>query len=137
MRRGRSPRRPHPARAALRRPRAEGGRADRGLDEGAELRGGRDPHRRGARRGRGLCYRGRGGAGHASRGPGTSWGETALFMGAAPPATPPAETAVKAWGMTMWDFRPLVEGNAALSWKMLQAMAKQLHAAEARAAGVS
>jgi len=41
---------------------------------------------------------------------------------------------VKAWGMTMWDFRPLVENNAALSWKMLQAMAKQLHAAESRAA---
>jgi hypothetical protein len=39
--------------------------------------------------------------------------------------------------MTMWDFRPLVENNAQLSWKMLQAMAKQLYAAESRAAGVS
>jgi CRP/FNR family transcriptional regulator, cyclic AMP receptor protein len=66
-------------------------------------------------------------------GPGDYFGEIALITEGARTATITAETPVKAWGMTMWDFRPLVEGNAQLSWKMLQAMAKQLHAAEARA----
>ena len=70
-------------------------------------------------------------------GPGSYFGEIALITEGARTATITAESPVKAWGMTMWDFRPLVENNAALSWKMLQAMAKQLHAAEARAAGVS
>jgi len=73
----------------------------------------------------------------AKLGPGAYFGEIALITEGARTATITADTPVKAWGMTMWDFRPLVEGNAALSWKMLQAMAKQLHAAESRAAGVS
>ena len=68
-------------------------------------------------------------------GPGSYFGEIALITEGARTATITAESPVKAWGMTMWDFRPLVESNAALSWKMLQAMAKQLNAAEARAAG--
>ena len=72
----------------------------------------------------------------AKLGPGDYFGEIALISEGARTATITAETPVTAWGMTMWDFRPLVEGNAQLSWKMLQAMAKQLHAAEARAAGV-
>ena len=70
----------------------------------------------------------------AKLGPGDYFGEIALITEGARTATITAETPVTAWGMTMWDFRPLVEGNAQLSWKMLQAMAKQLHAAEARAA---
>ena len=69
-------------------------------------------------------------------GSGDYFGEIALISEGSRTATITAETPIKAWGMTMWDFRPLVEGNAQLSWKMLQAMAKQLHAAEARAAGV-
>src|SRR5207249_1571361 len=73
----------------------------------------------------------------ARLGPGDYFGEIALITEGARTATITAETPVKAWGMTMWDFRPLVEGNAQLSWKMLQAMAKQLHAAEARAAAAS
>jgi CRP/FNR family transcriptional regulator, cyclic AMP receptor protein len=68
-------------------------------------------------------------------GAGDYFGEIALISEGSRTATITAETPVKAWGMTMWDFRPLVEGNAQLSWKMLQAMAKQLHAAESRAAG--
>ena len=70
----------------------------------------------------------------AKLGPGSYFGEIALITEGARTATITAETPVKAWGMTMWDFRPLVEGNAEISWKMLQAMAKQLHAAESRAA---
>jgi CRP/FNR family transcriptional regulator, cyclic AMP receptor protein len=70
-------------------------------------------------------------------GSGDYFGEIALISEGSRTATITAETPVKAWGMTMWDFRPLVEGNAQMSWKMLQAMAKQLHAAETRAAGSS
>ena len=66
-------------------------------------------------------------------GPGDYFGEIALITEGARTATITAETPVKAWGMTMWDFRPLVEANAQLSWAMLQAMAKQLRAAEQRA----
>jgi hypothetical protein len=28
--------------------------------------------------------------------------------------------------MTPWDFRPLVEGNAGIAWKLLTAMAEKL-----------
>ena len=65
-------------------------------------------------------------------GPGDYFGEIALITEGSRTATITAETPVKAWGMTMWDFRPLVEANAQLSWAMLQAMAKQLRAAEER-----
>jgi CRP/FNR family cyclic AMP-dependent transcriptional regulator len=65
-------------------------------------------------------------------GPGDYFGEIALITEGSRTATITAETPVKAWGMTMWDFRPLVESNAGLSWTMLQAMAKQLRAAEER-----
>ena len=65
-------------------------------------------------------------------GPGDYFGEIALISEGARTATITAETPVKAWGMTMWDFRPLVEGNAQMSWKMLQGMAKKVQALEAR-----
>jgi CRP/FNR family cyclic AMP-dependent transcriptional regulator len=67
-------------------------------------------------------------------GPGDYFGEIALITEGSRTATITAETPVKAWGMTMWDFRPLVETNAGMSWAMLQAMAKQLRAAEERSA---
>jgi CRP-like cAMP-binding protein len=68
----------------------------------------------------------------AKIGPGDYFGEIALISEGARTATITAETPVKAWGMTMWDFRPLVEGNAQMSWKMLQGMAKKVQALEAR-----
>ena len=68
----------------------------------------------------------------AKIGPGDYFGEIALISEGARTATITADTPVKAWGMTMWDFRPLVEGNAQLSWKMLQGMAKKVQALEAR-----
>jgi CRP/FNR family cyclic AMP-dependent transcriptional regulator len=68
----------------------------------------------------------------AQLGAGDYFGEIALITEGSRTATITAETPVKAWGMTMWDFRPLVEGNAHLSWTMLQALAKQLRAAEER-----
>jgi CRP/FNR family transcriptional regulator, cyclic AMP receptor protein len=68
-------------------------------------------------------------------GAGDYFGEIALITEGSRTATITADSPMRCWGMTMWDFRPLVEGNAQLSWKMLQAMAKQLRAAESRAPG--
>ena len=33
------------------------------------------------------------------------------------------------YGVTFWDFRPLVEGNGVIGWKLLQRMAQMLRAA--------
>jgi len=34
--------------------------------------------------------------------------------------------------MTFWEFRPIVESDARIAWKLLQALARKLRAAEAR-----
>ena len=38
-----------------------------------------------------------------------------------------------AWGLTSWEFRPLVEENADIAWELLQEMAKRLRAANEEA----
>ena len=65
-------------------------------------------------------------------GPGDYFGEVALIDEGPRSATITAQTDLKTWGLTPWDFRPLVETNAAIAWKLLQALAKKLRAAEAR-----
>ncbi len=57
-------------------------------------------------------------------GPGDYFGEIALIAQGARTATVTADTDMVAHGMTFWDFRPLVESNASISWKLLQAFAK-------------
>lgn len=57
-------------------------------------------------------------------GPGDYFGEIALIAQGARTATVTAESDLTALGMTFWDFRPLVEGNASIAWKLLQAFAK-------------
>jgi CRP-like cAMP-binding protein len=69
----------------------------------------------------------------AMLGPGDYFGEVALIDEGARSATVTAESDVKAYGMTPWDFRPLVETNAEIAWKLLQTMAKRLRAAERHA----
>jgi hypothetical protein len=32
--------------------------------------------------------------------------------------------------LTFWDFRPLVQQNAAIGWKLLQSLAKKLRTAQ-------
>jgi CRP-like cAMP-binding protein len=64
---------------------------------------------------------------------GDYFGEVALIDDGSRTATITAKTPLKAYGITSWEFRPLVENNAALAWKMLQTMAKRLRAAEQRA----
>ncbi len=57
---------------------------------------------------------------------GDHFGEIALIGETDRTATVTAETPLKCWGMTFWEFRPLVEENAPIAWNLLQAMAKML-----------
>jgi CRP-like cAMP-binding protein len=61
-----------------------------------------------------------------SIGPGDYFGEIALLTGSDRTATITAKTDMTCWGMTPWDFRPLVESNSAIAWKLLSAMADKL-----------
>jgi CRP-like cAMP-binding protein len=67
-----------------------------------------------------------GGATRGSIGPGDYFGEIALLTGSDRTATIVATTDMICWGMTPWDFRPLVESNSAIAWKLLTAMADKL-----------
>jgi CRP-like cAMP-binding protein len=61
----------------------------------------------------------------AKLGPGDYFGEIALIADIERTATITAETDLHCWGMTSWTFRPLIESNAQLSWKLLQALARR------------
>jgi CRP/FNR family transcriptional regulator, cyclic AMP receptor protein len=57
-------------------------------------------------------------------GPGDYFGEVALLNESARTATIVAETDLRCYGLTSWEFRPLVETHGAIAWKLLQAMSK-------------
>jgi CRP/FNR family cyclic AMP-dependent transcriptional regulator len=61
---------------------------------------------------------------------GDYFGEIALIDEGARTATITARSELVCWGLTFWDFRPLVEANAAIGWKLLQSLAKKLRAAQ-------
>lgn len=61
-----------------------------------------------------------------SVGPGDYVGEIALLTGSDRTATVTAKTDMLCYGMTPWDFKPLVESNSAIAWKLLTAMAQKL-----------
>jgi CRP/FNR family transcriptional regulator, cyclic AMP receptor protein len=63
---------------------------------------------------------------------GDYFGEVALIDDGARTATITAKGDLRCYGITAWEFRPMVEQNAALAWKMLQVLAKMLRAAEKR-----
>ncbi len=57
-------------------------------------------------------------------GPGDYFGEVALLTDRPRTATITAESDLRCYGMTSWDFKPLVETHSSIAWKLLQAMAK-------------
>ena len=58
-------------------------------------------------------------------GPGEYFGEVALITQGPRTATVTAETDLKTYGMTFWEFRPLIEETPTLAWKLLQSAVKQ------------
>lgn len=66
----------------------------------------------------------------ARLGPGDSFGELAMIDEGTRSATVTAATELVCWGLTYWDFRPLVENNGAIGWNLLQALAKRIRAAD-------
>ena len=62
----------------------------------------------------------------AKIGAGQCFGEVALIDGGPRSATVTAETDLVCYGLTFWEFRPLVERNGTIGWKLLQVLAKQL-----------
>ncbi len=57
-------------------------------------------------------------------GPGDYFGEVALLNESPRTATITADTELRCYGLTSWEFRPLVETHSSIAWKLLQAMSK-------------
>ena len=69
---------------------------------------------------------------HGKLGPGDYFGEIALIDDGARSATITADSDLHCYGITSWEFRPLVESNASIAWKLLETMAQRLRAAQQR-----
>ncbi len=61
---------------------------------------------------------------------GDHFGEIALIDGKERSATITASSVLVCYGLTYWDFQPLVRENAAVAWGLLQSVAKMLRAAQ-------
>ncbi len=57
------------------------------------------------------------------------FGEIALIDDGPRMATITATTDLVCYGLTYWDFRPVVKANGVIGWKLLQRMAKMLREA--------
>jgi len=70
------------------------------------------------------------GSERASLGPGDHFGEIALVDEGVRSATIAATSDLVCYGLTLWEFRPLVIGNGEIGWKLVQSVAKKLRTAE-------
>jgi len=62
--------------------------------------------------------------------PGDYFGEIALIDEGARMATITALSELACYGLTYWEFRPLVQENGAIGWKLMQSLAKKLRDAQ-------
>jgi CRP-like cAMP-binding protein len=68
-----------------------------------------------------------GGERKATRGPGDHFGEIALVDDLPRTATVTAETDLRCFALSAWEFRPFVETNPKVAWPILQSMARRVH----------
>ena len=61
---------------------------------------------------------------------GDYFGEIALIDEGARLATITASSELVCYGLTLWEFRPLVQANGAIGWTLMQTLAKEMRAAE-------
>ena len=66
----------------------------------------------------------------AGLGPGDHFGEIALIDEGVRSASITATTDLDCFGLTLWEFKPLVVENGAIGWKLLQSLSKKLRTAE-------
>ena len=67
-----------------------------------------------------------GGKKHKTLKPGDYFGEIALIDDGKRMATITALSELLCYGLTYWDFRPVVRASGVIGWKLLQGMAKML-----------
>ena len=70
------------------------------------------------------------GSQRASLGPGDHFGEIALIDEGVRSATITARTDLVCYGLTLWEFRPLVVDHGEIGWKLLQSLSRRLRTAE-------
>ncbi len=73
-----------------------------------------------------------GGQERRTLGAGDYFGEVALIDEGARSATITATSELRCYGLTPWQFRPLVEENASIAWPLLLSMARRLREIEQR-----
>ena len=66
--------------------------------------------------------------------PGDYFGEIAHITGSERTATVTADSDLRCLALTSWEFRPLVEQNGTIAWKLLAALARKLPSRQQSAA---